>query len=165
MTQKAIIRHLHPDDIDRLVEIALAAWAPVYESFKNILGEELFALQYPDCLDNKKEQILRVCQTDSPGTVLVAEQKGIIVGFVSFYPNAPKHNMAEIGNNAVHPDFQRQGIAQAMYQEVLRCLREQGIHFAKVFTGGDPSHLPARRAYEKAGFDIALPSVEYFRHL
>ena len=34
-----------------------------------------------------------------------------------------------------------------------------------VGTGGDPSHAPARRAYEKAGFGPAIPSLYYYRAL
>jgi ribosomal protein S18 acetylase RimI-like enzyme len=165
MIEKMIIRELEPRDHERLVEIALAAWAPVYASFKRILGAELFAMRHPDWQEEKKGHILLACKPDSPGTVLVAERENVVLGFVSFYPNVPRHGMAAIGNNAVHPDYQRQGIAHLMYQEVFRRLREQGIDFVTVRTGGDPSHLPAQRAYEKAGFDIALTEVEYFRHL
>lgn len=159
------IRNLQPGDVDRLVEIALAAWTPVYASFRKILGDELFELQYPDCFGSKKHQILTVCEPESPGVVLVAERAGDVVGFVSYYTDAPRPGMAEIGNNAVHPDFQRKGIAHALYGEVLRRLRHEGFRFVKVFTGGDPSHRPARRAYEKVGFDTALPGVEYFQRL
>ncbi len=159
------IRDLKPGDVDRLVKIALAAWTPVYASFRKILGDELFELQYPDCFGSKRQQILTVCEPESPGVVLVAERAGITAGFVSYFLDVPKPGMAEIGNNAVHPDHQRQGIAQTMYAEVLRRLRDRGIGFVKVFTGGDPAHLPARRAYEKAGFNIALPTVDYFQQL
>jgi hypothetical protein len=36
---------------------------------------------------------------------------------------------------------------------------------ATVSTGGDPSHAPARRAYEKAGFSAQIPSVWFCRTL
>jgi hypothetical protein len=36
---------------------------------------------------------------------------------------------------------------------------------ATVSTGGDPSHAPARRAYEKAGFGPAIPSVSLYKLL
>jgi hypothetical protein len=39
------------------------------------------------------------------------------------------------------------------------------MRFAKVHTGLDPSHAPARRAYEKAGFTTQLPTVDYYRKL
>jgi hypothetical protein len=39
------------------------------------------------------------------------------------------------------------------------------MRVATVGTGGDPSHAPARRAYEKAGFDREIPSVWMYRPL
>ena len=165
MKSNVAIRELHPGDRDRLVDIALAAWSPVFASFREILGAELFALVHPDWQKEKAGQVLSACQPDSPGTILVAQSDAAIAGFVSFYPNVPHPGMAEIGNNAVHPDFQRQGIAQMMYQEVFQRLQAVGIRYVKVRTGGDPSHLPARLAYERVGFDTSLPGVEYFRRL
>jgi len=174
------IRELEAGDTDRLVEIALAAWTPVFSSFRDILGPELFDLTRPDCRKEKADQIRKACQADSPAKVLVAQNRDgmgrddmgrddmgrdIIAGFVSYYPEAREPGVAEIGNNAVHPDFQNRGIAQMMYQEVFQRLRSEGIQFVKVHTGGDPSHLPARLAYEKAGFNISLPGVEYYRRL
>jgi hypothetical protein len=49
------------------------------------------------------------------------------------------------------------------YEHALDRLREGGMRFARVGTGLDPAHAPARRAYKKAGFSIQLPSVEYYR--
>ena len=159
------IRELANGDTERLVEIAVAAWAPVFSSFREILGAELFDLTRPDCQKEKADQIRNACQSGARGRVLVAQSGDVIAGFVTYYPNAREPGVAEIGNNAVHPDFQKRGIAQMMYQEVFRRLRSEGIRYVKVRTGGDPSHLPARRAYEKVGFDISLPGVEYYRRL
>ena len=39
------------------------------------------------------------------------------------------------------------------------------IALAALGTGGDPSHAPARRACEKAGFDRAIPGVTYYKGL
>jgi ribosomal protein S18 acetylase RimI-like enzyme len=73
--------------------------------------------------------------------------------------------IGEIGNNAVHPDVQGRGIGPQMYRHALERLRELGMRFVKVGTGGDPAHAPARRAYEKVGFDVQLPGVEYYCRL
>jgi len=165
MTQHTTIRDFEPEETGRLVEIALAACVPVFSSFRQILGADLFSLVYADWQEEKKEQVLQACRPDSPGTMLVAKRGSTIVGFVGFYADFPRPHMAEIGNNAVHPDLQKQGIAQMMYREVFRRLRKQDTRFVKVATGGDPSHLPARRAYENVVFDIIMPGVEYFRRL
>lgn len=41
----------------------------------------------------------------------------------------------------------------------------QAIRVATVASGGDPGHAPARRAYEKAGFNVTIPSVWMCRTL
>ena len=165
MKQTIEIRELRPGDDYHLVDIALAAWAPIYESYRKLLGEELFDVMHSDWPKRKAEHILSACRPDEPGMVLVAYESVKVAGFVSFYPNEPKTGVAQIGNNAVHPDFQRRGIAKMMYQEVFQYLRNSGIEYAKVRTGADPSHLPARKAYEGVGFNIELPVVEYYRRL
>ena len=165
MTQTIEIRELRPGDDHHLVDIALAAWTPIYEAYRGELGEELFEFLHADWPKRKAEQILSVCRADEPGKVLVAYENLGVAGFVSYYPNEPKTGMAQIGNNAAHPDFQRRGIAKMMYRAVFECLRNDGIKYVKVRTGGDPAHLPARKAYEGVDFNIGLPVVEYFRHL
>ncbi len=62
------IRELAAGDIARLVEIALAAWEPVFDSFEQILGSELFELTRPGCRESKAEQIRAACQLKQPGT-------------------------------------------------------------------------------------------------
>jgi len=51
-----------------------------------------------------------------------------------------------------------------MYGHVLDIMRTAGMKYAQVGTGGDPSHTPAQRAYEKFGF-VALPLVQYYKKL
>lgn len=57
------------------------------------------------------------------------------------------------------------GIATQLYQHVFARLKEMGMKVVRVTTGGDPSHAPARRAYEKAGFSLRVPHVEYYKEL
>ena len=87
-----------------------------------------------------------------------------MVGFASFYVNETT-GVGEIGNNAVRPDFQGRGIAPRLYEEVLRRMKAAGMRAVRVTTGGDPAHAPARRAYEKVGFERFTPSVTYYREL
>ncbi|HUT36317.1 MAG TPA: GNAT family N-acetyltransferase [Planctomycetota bacterium] len=159
-----VVRDLRPEDVEAAVDIAVAAWAPIFGQFRRILGDELFAARCPRWQEDKAGQVRRACAPGSKASVCVAEREGRVVGFITYYLDVPR-GIGEIGNNAVHPDFQGQGIASRMYQCVLDRFRAQGMRFAKVCTGLDPSHAPARRAYEKAGFSIQLPSVEYYRKL
>ncbi|MBM3187116.1 MAG: GNAT family N-acetyltransferase [Chloroflexi bacterium] len=158
------IRDLRPEDVERLVEIAVAAWAPIFAYFRETMGEELLRTAFPSWQEDKAGQVRRACQPASGAGVGVAHIGDEVVGFVTFYSNVQK-GIGEIGNNAVHPDWQGLGISLRMYEHAFTHLRQQGMRYVKVETGGDPAHAPARRAYEKAGFDIALPTVVYYRAL
>jgi len=87
-----------------------------------------------------------------------------IAGFVTFRLDE-ETRVGEIGNNAVHPDWQGHGVASRLYEEVLAIFRHHGMRVAKVTTGLDDAHAPARAAYRKAGFSAAVPSVTMYREL
>lgn len=159
-----LIRDLEPQDVERIVEIALAAWEPIYAYYRQTMGRELFEIVFPDWQADKAGQVWKACQPQGTATVCVAEADGLVVGFITFYAH-DGDRVGTIGNNAVHPQWQGQGIGPAMYEHVFARLRDLGFQAVQVFTGGDPSHAPARRAYEKAGFDVRLPEVGYYRKL
>jgi GNAT superfamily N-acetyltransferase len=73
--------------------------------------------------------------------------------------------VGEIGNNAVDPAWQGQRVASQLYQAVLARFRREGMLVARVTTGLDDAHAPARAAYRKAGFIAETPSVTYFQKL
>jgi ribosomal protein S18 acetylase RimI-like enzyme len=168
--QEIVIRPLAPSDVETVVEIAVAAWLPIFAHFRQIMGDELFLTARPRWQQEKARQVREACAPDSPAIVAVAEvpqdreQPARVVGFVTCYAR-PSLGIGEIGNNAVHPDWQGRGIAPRLYEYVFERLRERGMRYVKVHTGGDPAHAPARRAYQKAGFEIALPQVDYYREL
>jgi ribosomal protein S18 acetylase RimI-like enzyme len=153
-----------------VVAIAVAAWKPILAFYQSTLGDDLFAAAHPDWRKEKARQVRQACSPGSPTIVIVAEMRGSaqgavrVVGFCTCYANSTT-GIGEIGNNAVHPDWQDRGIAQRLYESAFERLRERGMRYVKVGTGGDPAHAPARRAYQKAGFDVALPAVEYYRKL
>jgi ribosomal protein S18 acetylase RimI-like enzyme len=159
-----VIRDLQPADVETVVAIAVAAWAPIYAYYRQTMGDELFFTAFPDWPTEKARQVRVACNQERGAMVCVAETAGRVVGFVSFYAH-PSRGIGEIGNNAVHPDWQGQGIAPRLYTHAFERLKALGMRFVQVGTGGDPAHAPARRAYEKAGFDIHLPNVVYYRKL
>jgi len=73
--------------------------------------------------------------------------------------------LGEIGLNAVDPAHAGKGIGTAMYELAAARMQQAGMKVATVATGGDPSHAPARRAYEKAGLNAQIPSVWMCRKL
>ena len=164
MSHDVTIRDVRPEDMDAAVEIAMVSWAPIYGSFRGLIGDELFNGCHPDCFKDKERQVRRACAPGGAGIACVAEIEGRVAGFITAYANE-ETRVGEIGNNAVHPDFRGRGIGPRMYEHVLARLKEQGMRFAKVMTGGDPAHAPARRAYEKSGFTAHIPFVTYFQEL
>jgi GNAT superfamily N-acetyltransferase len=163
---KFSIRTANAEDTDAMVRIALLAWRPVFESFRENMGDKLFDTAYVDWRADKGNQIRSAASSESTVSFLVAESEGRIAGFVSWVTrDSDGVAIAEIGNNAVDPDCQNNGIATTLYGEVIRRCREAGVAAIKVNTGLDPSHAPARRAYEKAGFGNGIPMVTYWQDL
>lgn len=158
-----MIRPFRPGDEDALADIGNRAWKPIYDMFRQVYGEEIHALVTPDTNTAKGEQVRSHCRR-APEWVFVAEEGGRIVGFVTCRLDRDS-KIAEIGNNAVDPDCGLRGIGQQMYAHVLDYFRGEGMEAAKVGTGLDWAHAPARRAYERAGFGIKHETVTYYQKL
>lgn len=158
------IRPFRPEDLPAMQEVRRAAFRPVFQSFRDIVGDEIFLLALAQS-DSEQAQLLEdLCSAGSDHQVLVATIGEAVVGFVSFSINVAKRT-GEIGLNAVHPDYASRGIGTDMYAYAMARMKECGAELATVSTGGDPSHAPARRAYEKVGFGPALPSVCLYKIL
>jgi GNAT superfamily N-acetyltransferase len=156
------IRPFEPGDLAALQRIREAAFEPVFRSFRGIVGEEIAAIAFRHADVEQGKLLADICATNSGHHVLVVTADGEIVGFVSFTVDADK-GLGEIGLNAVHPKHAGEGIGTWMYRHALRRMKELGMAVATVGVGGDPSHAPARRAYEKAGFGPALPSLNLYK--
>jgi len=158
------LRQVRSDDAPRLDAVRRAAFAPVFESFRAILGDEMYDTAQRSS-DEKQGELLASLVSGEPGwTLYVAETEGSIAGFVAVRLDL-ETKVGEIGLNAVDPAHAGRGIGTAMYDFAVARMTEAGMKVATVGTGGDPSHAPARRAYRKAGFDVELPTVWMYRKL
>ena len=157
------IRPVCDDDVDALVRLSLLAWIPVFGSFKQILGPEIYAIIYPDWRTSQREAVETVCRDGEKTVIYVAELDGTVVGFLA-YELQIKDKTGEVQLLAVHPEFQNLGIGTELNAFALKKMKASGMKMAVVGTGGDPSHAPARRSYEKAGY-TALPLVRYYKDL
>ena len=152
------IRPARDGDLDRLQVIRHEAFAPVFASFRAILGDPIHSVAQARTDEEQAAYLESLHEPGSPWELLVAETTGGVVGFVSLRMD-DEASVGEIGLNAVHPSFAGRGIGTAMYTFVLGRMRAAGIQIATVSTGADPSHAPARRAYAKAGFTVGIPSI------
>jgi ribosomal protein S18 acetylase RimI-like enzyme len=158
-----MIRPYRADDLPVIMDIANRAWAPIFDMYERVRGEELFLLLTPDRHTVKGEQV-RAHAERSPETLLVCEEAGCVVGFITYHLDRDK-GIGTIGNNAVDPACGLKGMGQQMYQAVFARFRQEGMRFAKVTTGLDEAHARARRAYERAGFNVRQEDVTYYRKL
>jgi ribosomal protein S18 acetylase RimI-like enzyme len=117
---------------------------------------------YPDWRSSQREAVETVCKDGDKTVVWVGEVDRTIVGFVAY--ELYKDRTGEVQFLAVHPEHQNLGIGTELNNWALAKMKESGIKMAIVGTGGDPSHAPARRSYEKAGY-TALPLVRYYKDL
>lgn len=156
------IRPVRDADVEDLVQLSLLAWEPVFRSFEQVLGPTIYALIWPDWKAGQRDAVEGVCRDGEKTIVWVAELDGAVVGFVAYELHQDK--TGEVQLLAVHPEVQNRGIGTALNTFALKKMKESGMKMVKVETGGDPSHAPARRSYEKSGY-TALPLVRYFQDL
>jgi len=158
-----MIRNYKPEDLATIMNIGNKAWRRIYKMFREAYGDELFQIIVPDEEIVKGEQIKSHCE-GHPEWILICEEEGRIVGFITFSLNFDK-KIGTIGNNAKDPDCSLKGIGQQMYKAVFDYFRDQGMIYASVHTGLDYAHEPARKAYERAGFNIHHEDVDYYMKL
>jgi GNAT superfamily N-acetyltransferase len=149
---RPLIRPLTPVDIAAVVEFSLRAWAPVFESFRTVLGERVYQAIYPDWSTTQARAVEAVCQDDT-AKVWVAEQLGRPVGYVAVRIHADDRT-GEIEMLAVDPLVQRQGIGTALTSFAVQRLRDAGMGLAVVGPGGDPGHAPARRSTRRQASSV-----------
>src|SRR5262245_9025682 len=159
-----MMRLVRAADQSHLASVRQAASAPVFASFRSILGDDIYDLAQAREDEAQGELLVALLAPESGWEVYVAEVAGTVVGFVSIQLNQ-ETQVGEIGLNAVHPDHAGKGVGTAMYDFAIARMKESGMRVATVATGGDLSHAPARRAYEKAGFTVQIPSVWLCRKL
>jgi ribosomal protein S18 acetylase RimI-like enzyme len=158
-----MIRKYINEDLTTIIEIARRAWMNIYDMYQNTYGDELFSLLITN-KDTAKEEQIKQHVLHHPDSIYICEENEKIVGFICFNIERER-KIGQIGNNAVDPECGLKGIGQQMYSAVFKKFKEEGMLYAKVTTGLDDTHLRARRAYERAGFNIKTEDVTYFKKL
>ncbi|MFP3914016.1 MAG: GNAT family N-acetyltransferase [Actinomycetota bacterium] len=144
--------------MEPVVELALRAWEPVFDSMAELVGPEIFRHLFSD--DWRRYQEADIRRALSTYDVSVAETSDGVAGYVAVdLPTGESHG--EIYMVAVAPDQQGRGIGTALTQHAVSQIRSAGRDLAVVETGGDSGHAAARATYKKAGF-VSLPAERYY---
>jgi GNAT superfamily N-acetyltransferase len=151
------LRRYVDSDWQAVLNLCLLAFAPACESLERLLGTDL------DWRTSLRRHLRSLTRPGERSRLVVAEVPGAVVGVVHYQIDRDTQT-GNLGLSAVHPARQGEGIGSLMYSHVLDAMRAQGLKYATAETGGDSSHAPARRAYEKVGF-VALPMVHHFMGL
>ncbi len=148
----APVRRYAERDEEAIVELSLAAWAPVFASAKRELGDDAYRLIYPDWKTIQGDAVRAVCDAREID-VWVATDRDRPIGFVATrLVDEGAASAGEVYMIAVDPRHQRAGVGTALLQRAIDELRTGGAELIAIGTGGDPGHAPARALYEKAGF-------------
>ena len=90
---------------------------------------------------------------------LVAVEGETVAGYVGSQTVIDETDMMNI---AVHPDYRRQGIAEALVEDLVAALREKGSHCLTLEVR--ESNAPAIHLYEKMGFAQIGLRKNYYRN-
>jgi ribosomal protein S18 acetylase RimI-like enzyme len=160
----ASLRRFIDSDLEVIVAFAVAAWEPVYASWKHVMGPDVFPLVCPDWRAGQARDVTDACQ-DPENDVWVATVDGRPVGFVALQTmrasRSGEVDGGEVYMIAVDPAYQRRGIADMLLRHAVAELRADGVSVVSIGTGADPGHAPARALYEKHGFRC-LPLARYY---
>jgi GNAT superfamily N-acetyltransferase len=159
-----IIRKSAKNDLEEIQKITILAFKPYFDSYKKVMGSPMYKAYYPDWREKKRQEIIYIFNSDNH-KLFVAEENKKIIGFASYILNKKKPLTAEIGNNAVHPKFQKKGIGSSLYKHLIEELKTIGIKYINVSTIYNEAGKPARMAYEKAGFSKSIQRIDYYMEL
>lgn len=154
------IRPAELSDMPRIQEIVQEIWAigsdfALEEKYGAVGGETWDRWLVPKVMSRLWDEM---------DSVLVTEDDGVILGFVSYQMSAAR-KVGTIHYNGVALAARGRGIGSRQVARVLEIFREAGMEYACVGTGLNEGHAPARRVYEKNGFEPLITYVMYARQL
>ncbi|MBE6929290.1 MAG: GNAT family N-acetyltransferase [Ruminococcaceae bacterium] len=159
MTEKITIVPAREEHIADCVRISIECYEIIHEAYSELLTPEI----HDGAMGNWREIKKKSIEDQQRGpNAFVALLDGKVVGFAAY---TIINGVGHILNNAVDNCYRGNGIAKLLYERLFEGMRADGALYARVHTGGDDGHAPARRAYEKMGFEKYLPSVDYIKKL
>ena len=90
---------------------------------------------------------------------LVAEQHGLVAGYIGSQTVPDESDMMNV---AVHPEFRRKGIAEALVVNLCEALKERGS--VSLTLEVRASNDPAKAPYEKLDFEQVGRRPNYYRN-
>lgn len=156
------IRQMQTTDMKAVQDFTVRAFEPIFESFEQIMGAKVFPIVYPDWRQLHRDHVNNF-HNDPNMTALIAVIDDTPAGLIVYHMQ-PEEKTGVIEFLAVNPDYQKRGVGTQLNDHVIAIMKKAGVKVVSVSTGGDPSHAPARKAYEKSGF-TPFTNIWYYQYL
>ena len=150
------------EHLEGIVRLSLRAWEPVFVSIEREMGPEKYQEYYPDWRKSQQADVESVC-ANTKMRVWTALNGDTPIGFVGVKTHADEH-MGEVYMVAVDPDAQGKGIASRLIDVAVEWMKGQKLTMVIIDTGMDAGHAPARRTYEKLGFEM-WPVARFYKNI
>lgn len=148
------------EDMPRIQEIVREIWAigsdfSLEEKYGSVGDERWDHWLVPKVMSRLHDEL---------DNVWVTEEEGVILGFCS-YTMSSARKVGTVHYNGVALAGRGKGIGTMQVNKILEIFREAGMEVACVGTGLNEGHAPARRVYEKCGFEPLIDYRMYARKL
>lgn len=139
-----------PTDSPRISEIVAAVWQGGADA---LLEKQYGQIGHAPWQQHQAKAVLDWIQAPSAQAYVVVDEgrEHEIAAFCSFEVDRER-DTATVGYNGVYPSHQGCGLGTLMMTFVMERIRESGVGYAAVIVADNDAHLPARRVYERAGF-------------
>lgn len=130
-----------------IAEILVSCYRPLLEQLPAMKASELRRdwADYDDAVHTERDTV-----GDSGFLTMLGSE---VIGFASWDPRGWP-NLGRIGHNCIDPAYQGQGYGRRQIEEILRLFRRKGFRRVQVRTDEHPFFEPARRMYERCGFEL-----------
>ncbi len=152
------IRFATEDDLEAIYQLNMT-WKEMSIAY---IMEQKFGQIGPHPARVQKAEWLHRTLSKNLDRVIVAELEGKVVGYASFDLDHER-KVGTVSDNAVAPEYRGRGIGTALQTRVKEILKQEGMQYAMVTTM-EHDH-PARRVYEKVGFEEIARSIHYAMRL
>lgn len=146
-----------------VIELAIAAWRPVFAKTEFEVPRFVYDAFYPEGWEARQRADVAAILESEPQNIWLARVDEDLAGFIGIRLHV-EDQMGEIYIIAVSPAHQRAGIGRRLMQFAEEHIRANGMQMIMVETIADAGHEPARRAYESFGFE-RWPVARYFKEL
>lgn len=145
---KVHIRRAQPEDAEPLYGLI--------ESIENFSSEEVAVAK----------ELVNAAITDPQGSgyeVLVAYNKGQLLGYVCFGQTPLTSGTFDLYWIAVHPQYRGQGIGQGLHQAMLEELRKRDARLVRVETSSQDSYKGTLSFYKRLGYELVSRVEDFYR--